>query len=65
MKDGITQVSLKTRLDPRFLRLVTSFAEESAKAFGLDTTEALKLTLACEEVFAYLCGVGRKSTTAS
>ena len=52
------RVSLKIYLDRRFLRMVTSFAEDSAKAFGLAEPEALKLTLACEEIFAYLCGAG-------
>jgi hypothetical protein len=35
MKDQSGQVSLKVRLNPDFLRLITSFAEESGKAFGL------------------------------
>jgi anti-sigma regulatory factor (Ser/Thr protein kinase) len=63
MKDQSEQVSLKVRLNPDFLRLVTSFAEESAKAFGLNTADALKLTLACEEIFAYLCRAGRTDET--
>ena len=63
MKDRIAQLSLNTYLDPHFLRLVTSFAEESAKAFGLSTAEALKLTLACEEIFTYLCQAGRTDET--
>jgi len=54
-KNQMTSVSLKAHLDLNLLRLVTSFAEESAKAFDLNTAEALKLTLACEEIFAYLC----------
>ena len=44
------------RLD--YLRLVTTFSEESAKAFGLGAAEAIKLTLACEEIFSYLCHSG-------
>lgn len=52
------RVLLKTYLDLRFLRLVTSFAEDAALAFGLAAPEARKLTLACEEIFAYLCGAG-------
>ena len=63
MKDQTAQLSLNTFLDPRFLRLVTSFAEESAKAFGLSMAEALKLTLACEEIFTYLCQAGRTDET--
>jgi hypothetical protein len=59
MKDQPEQVSLKISLNPVLLRLVTSFAEESGKSFGLNTADALKLTLACEEIFAYLCRAGR------
>ncbi len=59
MKDQSGQVSLKVHLNPDFLRLITSFAEESGKAFGLSAADALKLTLACEEVFAYLCRAGK------
>jgi anti-sigma regulatory factor (Ser/Thr protein kinase) len=59
MKNQMSQLSLKINLNPNFLRLVTSFVEESAKAFGLSTAEALKLTLACEEIFTYLCHAGR------
>ena len=63
MKDQPAQVSLKVYLRPDFLRLTTSFAEESGKAFGLNTADALKLTLACEEVFAYLCRAGKTDET--
>jgi anti-sigma regulatory factor (Ser/Thr protein kinase) len=63
MKDQSEQVSLKFSLNPVFLRLVTSFAEESGKAFGLNTADALKLTLACEEIFAFLCRAGRTDET--
>jgi anti-sigma regulatory factor (Ser/Thr protein kinase) len=50
---------LSTFLNPDYLRLVTAFAEESAKAFGMSAEEAIKLTLACEEIFVYLCRAGR------
>jgi hypothetical protein len=63
MKDHTARVSLKTNLAPGFLRLATSFAEESARAFNLNTAEVFKLTLACEEIFAYLCRVGRTEET--
>jgi anti-sigma regulatory factor (Ser/Thr protein kinase) len=63
MKDQAGQVFLKVRLNPDFLRLVTSFAEESAKAFGSSAPDALKLTLASEEIFAYLCRAGRTDET--
>ncbi len=57
MKESNPHVSLNTNLSIDFLRVVTSFAEQAAIAFGLDKTESLKLTLASEEVFAYLCRV--------
>lgn len=63
MKDHTTRVSLKIHLAPGFLRLATSFAEESARSFGLNTAEAFKLTLACEEVFVYLCRIGHTDET--
>ena len=63
IKNQMTSVSLKAHLNTNLLRLVTSFAEESAKAFDLNTAEALKLTLACEEIFAYLCRAGRAEET--
>lgn len=37
-----------------FLPLLTSFVESSAHAFGLENSKALSLTLAAEEIFAYL-----------
>ncbi|MBI5247947.1 MAG: hypothetical protein HY912_00500 [Desulfomonile tiedjei] len=48
-------VTLNVRANPMFLHLVTTFVEKSAIAFGLDEPEALSLTLATEEIFAYLC----------
>jgi hypothetical protein len=48
------KVSLKTYLNMTHFSLTMSFVEESAKAFGLGTTEAIKLRLACEEIFVYL-----------
>jgi len=48
-------VSLRLNLDKSLLPLATSFAENVGTAFGLGRPEALKLTLAVEEVFAYLC----------
>lgn len=47
-------VSLRLRLDMALLPLATSFAENAGLAFGLSQPEALKLTLAVEEVFSYL-----------
>ncbi len=48
-------VTLNVRANPIFLQLVTGFVEKSAVAFGLDEPESLSLTLATEEIFAYLC----------
>lgn len=55
--------SLNVPLSHDFLRLVTGFAEESVKAFGLATAEALKLTLAAEEIFTYLCQSTKAGST--
>ena len=52
-----SEVTLSLDADLVFLRLATSFAEQSAGAFGLAEPEALALTLATEEIFAYLCQV--------
>src|SRR5512138_545775 len=38
-----------------FLPIVTQFVESSAALFGLAKTECLKLALATEEIFLYLC----------
>ncbi len=54
MKDHMVNVSLKTCLHPSFLPLAVSFVEKSAVAFGLGKNETLQLTLATEEIFAYL-----------
>lgn len=43
-----------------FLPVATGFVEHASLAFGLAKAQALALTLATEEVFAYLCGLGRK-----
>ncbi|MBI4963566.1 MAG: hypothetical protein HY913_09845 [Desulfomonile tiedjei] len=52
------QVTLSLEADTAFLKLATSFVENSAGAFGMDHSGALALTLATEEIFAYLCTVG-------
>ena len=51
----LTEVKLTLQADLIFLPLATSFVEQSARAFGLGEPEALGLTLAAEEIFAYLC----------
>lgn len=50
-----TEVVLSVAANSSFLPLVTSFVEKSALAFGMDEEQALALTLAVEEIFAYLC----------
>lgn len=52
VKTAATQLALAT--EPRFLPLLINFVEHSARAFGLGDREALALTLAAEELFAYL-----------
>jgi anti-sigma regulatory factor (Ser/Thr protein kinase) len=59
MQEHPPPLLLNTILNPDYLRLVTAFAEESAKAFGMGAEDAIKLTLACEEIFVYLCRAGR------
>jgi hypothetical protein len=50
----INRVSLQIHLGMTYFSLAMSFAEESAKAFGMGETDILKLRLACEEIFMYL-----------
>jgi len=49
--------TLRLRLGARtpFLTVVTQFVETTASLFGLARPEALKLSLATEEIFLYLC----------
>jgi anti-sigma regulatory factor (Ser/Thr protein kinase) len=63
MNNDNPKLSLKTWTDSIFTRLVTSFVEESAIAFSMAKTEALKLTLASEEIFVYLCKTGQTKET--
>lgn len=53
-----TGVALSLSASPIFLPLATSFVEKAAFAFGLQDEETLSLTLAAEEMFAYLCNAG-------
>ncbi len=50
-------------LDMELVRLVTSFTENGALALGLGGSEALKLTLAAEEVYAYLARLAEPGTS--
>lgn len=63
MKTDAASLSLHLPFAAGFLRLATSFAEESAAAFGLKPAEALKLTLACEEIFLFLGRAGLEKET--
>lgn len=49
--------TLKLKLNARadYLSVVTHFVEAGAAAFGMEKQDALKLTLAAEEIFLYLC----------
>jgi hypothetical protein len=47
-------VSLGLRADLEFLPVATSCVERAAHAFGIGEAEALAITLAAEEIFAYL-----------
>ena len=60
MKDRSAEVSLTISSDIQFLPLAISFAEAAARAFGLEKTDALKLTLACEETFTYICSISKE-----
>lgn len=50
-----TEVSLTLDADLAFLPLATAFAEKASRPMGLGDAESLALTLATEEIFAYLC----------
>ncbi len=55
MRGEQRDIVLSVETDIKLLPLVLSFAESSSRIFGLEDKDALKLTLACEEIFAYLC----------
>jgi hypothetical protein len=47
---------LRIAANDMFLPVVMAFVEQSSLALGLGKTEALKMTLASEELFLHLCG---------
>jgi len=51
--DRIVSLQLTSRIS--FLSVATHCVETAAKAFGLGREESLKLSLATEEIFSYLC----------
>ena len=55
MNDKHRHLSLKIAAVMEFLPAVTQCVETAAEFFGLGKNEALKLRLASEEIFAYLC----------
>ncbi|MDR3555051.1 MAG: hypothetical protein P4L55_09885 [Syntrophobacteraceae bacterium] len=59
MKPETGNLLLSVEADEAYLRVVTAFVENAAFCFGLGEFEALRLTLAAEEVFMHLC---RKAT---
>jgi len=50
-----SDVLLRASAREAFIPLAVSFAEKAALGLGLEKDEALRLTLAVEEVFTYLC----------
>lgn len=58
MSKGIGRIlSMRVFTEPAFLPVATSFVENSATALGLGQKEASALSLATEEIFAYLCRI--------
>ncbi len=55
MERGARGATLEVNGDETLLPVVTSFVEKAALCFGLGKDEALRLTLASEEIFAFLC----------
>ena len=49
-------LSLRVPLEGSLSSLVSNLAEQAGTAFGLGPGEAMKLGLACDEVYSYLCG---------
>lgn len=56
-------VELRTLLNIEMLPLVTGFAENAAKAFGLDDARSLRLCLAVEEIFMFIANQAGKGET--
>ncbi len=56
-KDADRVLRIGLFLDAAFLPLCTSFVQKAATALGLGEEESMALTLATEEIFAYLCRI--------
>ena len=54
----LQQTSIRVAANDIFLPVVMAFVEQSSLALGLEKPEALKMTLASEELFLHLCGGG-------
>lgn len=63
MSAATTPVNIAVPLDMDYLGLVTHFTEEGGKALGLGEMEAMRLTLAAEEVFTYLARLAEPGTS--
>lgn len=56
-------MTLQISISPEYLRVVTGCVEQSALVLGLCADDALSLTLAVEEIFCYLCRLGKAQRT--
>ena len=63
VKNDRTTVALKIYLEAGLMPVATSFVEQTALAYGLGPAEAMKLTLAVEEIFTFLCGLAQPEET--
>jgi hypothetical protein len=54
---SLPQTSIRVAANDIFLRVVMAFVEQSSLALGLGKPEALRMTLASEELFLHLCRV--------
>jgi len=52
----LQQTAIRIPADDRFLPVVMAFVEQSSLVLGLKKTEALRMTLATEELLLHLCG---------
>ncbi len=53
-------LTLTLTAENRYIPIVRSYAEMAALAIGLGNQESLALALAAEEIFSYLCNLGRQ-----
>lgn len=56
------KTSIRIPADERFLPVVMAFVEQSCRVLGLGRPEALRMTLASEELFLHLCRSGVRQT---